>query len=69
MITAIMAQKAEQRECGRSQETEVLREVVGMACYRKNVGLRISYTTVAHSSTTGWDIVFPGPVLSSVKGE
>lgn len=41
MTTATMAQKAEPRVCGRNQETEVLRGVVRVACYRKNVGLRL----------------------------
>lgn len=41
MATATMAQKAEPRVCGRNQETEVLRGVVGVACYRKTVGLRL----------------------------
>lgn len=41
MTTATMAQKAEPRVWGRNQETEVLRGVVGVACYRKNMELRL----------------------------
>lgn len=66
MTTATMAQKAEPRVCGRNQETEVLRGAVRVACYRKNVGLRLDRQ---QSPTPRWDIVFPGPVLLSVKWE